>query len=296
MDLKFPHHENEIAQSCAATGDRFANLWIHNGFVNVDNEKMSKSLGNFFTVSEVLKALRHPEVLRFFFLMSHYRGPINYSLDQLEQADAALRGIYTALRDVPQVPAVETEFTQRFREVMDDDLNTPEAIAVLQRMTREINLAKDTGKERRAAALSAELRSLADVLGIVTLEPEQWFRLAKPAMPGGRGTQLVATGSNRAHGRVTAGSGASSGSALVAFSDADVEALIEARIAARKAKDFAESDRIRDQLAAAGVIVEDKPGGKSTWRRALTPEGTPLLAPQALTTTGPALARPGRCN
>jgi cysteinyl-tRNA synthetase len=258
MDLKFPHHENEIAQSCAATGDKFANLWIHNGFVNVDNEKMSKSLGNFFTVSEVLKALRHPEVLRFFFLMSHYRGPINYSLDQLEQADAALRGIYTALRDVPQVPAVETEFTERFREVMDDDLNTPEAIAVLQRMTREINLAKDTGKERKAAALSAELRSLADVLGIVTLEPEQWFRLAKPAMPELQGEAPVGSGGD---------SGLSASSAGAGLSDADVDALIEARIAARKAKDFAESDRIRDLLAAAGVIVEDKPGGKSTWRR-----------------------------
>jgi cysteinyl-tRNA synthetase len=274
MDLKFPHHENEIAQSCAATGDRFANLWIHNGFVNVDNEKMSKSLGNFFTVSEVLKALRHPEVLRFFFLMSHYRGPINYSLDQLEQADAALRGIYTALRDVPQAPAVETEFTERFREVMDDDLNTPEAIAVLQRMTREINLAKDTGKERKAAALSAELRSLASVLGIITLEPEQWFRLAKPAMPGGA-TNHVATpeaGSLEGQGEaaVVSGGDASSGasSAGAGLSDADVEGLIAARIAARKAKDFAESDRIRDQLAAAGVIVEDKPGGKSTWRRA----------------------------
>jgi cysteinyl-tRNA synthetase len=277
MDLKFPHHENEIAQSCAATGDRFANLWIHNGFVNVDNEKMSKSLGNFFTVSEVLKALRHPEVLRFFFLMSHYRGPINYSLDQLEQADAALRGIYTALRDVPQVPAIETEFTQRFREVMDDDLNTPEAIAVLQRMTREINLAKDTGKERKAAALGAELRSLADVLGIVTLEPEQWFRLAKPAMPGTRHrVETPEAGSLEDQGEATivlgggdGGSGASGASGAGAgLSDADVEGLIVARIAARKAKDFAESDRIRDQLAAAGVIVEDKPGGKSTWRRA----------------------------
>jgi cysteinyl-tRNA synthetase len=264
MDLKFPHHENEIAQSRAATGDRFANLWIHNGFVNVDNEKMSKSLGNFFTVREVLPTLRHPEVLRFFFLMSHYRGPINYSLDQLEQADAALRGIYTALRDVPSAPVVGTEYTARFHEVMDDDLNTPEAIAVLQRMTREINLAKDTGKERKAAALSAELRSLADVLGIITVEPDQWFRLAKPALPGadaratGSGATDLASGDSE-------GSAASAGSVLT---DAEVERLVEARIAARKAKDFAESDRIRDVLAAAGVIVEDKPGGKSTWRRA----------------------------
>jgi cysteinyl-tRNA synthetase len=247
MDLKFPHHENEIAQSRAATGDGFANLWIHNGFVNIDNEKMSKSLGNFFTVREVLPKLRHPEVLRFFFLMSHYRGPINYSFDQLEQADAALRGIYTALRDVPVVEAVPTEYTERFQEVMDDDLNTPEAIAVLQRMTREINLAKDTGKERKAAALSAELRSLAKVLGILALEPEQWFRLGGGGIGGGTGAAV---------------------GAAQALSDEEVQQLVDARIAARQGKDFAESDRIRDLLAAAGVIVEDKPGGKSTWRRA----------------------------
>jgi cysteinyl-tRNA synthetase len=274
MDLKFPHHENEIAQTCAATGDKFANLWVHNGFVNVDNEKMSKSLGNFFTVRDVLPTLRHPEVLRFFFLMSHYRGPINYSLDQLDQADSALRGIYTALRDVPDVPAVATEYTERFHEVMDDDLNTPEAIAVLQRMTREINLAKDTGKERKAAALSAELRSLAEVLGIISLEPEQWFRLAKPAMPGAKDLAPAEPGMYKTTGGGVEGSDAVAGKASGAggdaapLTDAEVDALIEARIAARKAKDFGESDRIRDQLAAAGVIVEDKPGGKSTWRRA----------------------------
>jgi cysteinyl-tRNA synthetase len=245
MDLKFPHHENEIAQSRAATGDCFANLWIHNGFVNVDNEKMSKSLGNFFTVREVLPKLRHPEVLRFFFLMSHYRGPINYSFDQLEQADAALRGIYTALRDVPVVEVVPTEYTERFKEVMDDDFNTPEAIAVLQRMTREINLAKDTGKERKAAALSAELRSLTKVLGVVTLEPEQWFRLGGGALKASTDDAPSAE-----------------------LDDAEVQHRVDERLAARKAKDFARSDQIRDELAAAGVIVEDKPGGKSTWRRA----------------------------
>ena len=257
MDLKFPHHENEIAQSRAATGDRFVNLWIHNGFVNVDNEKMSKSLGNFFTLREVLPKLRHPEVLRFFYLMSHYRGPINYSPDQLDQADAALRGIYTALRDVPVVPVVETEYTARFHEVMDDDLNTPEAIAVLQRMTRDINLAKDTGKERKAASLAAELRSLAGVLGILTLDPEQWFKLAKPGTLTAQAA--VVEGGDVANAVASQPAGA--------LSDAEVERLIEARIAARKAKNFAESDRIRDLLAAAGVIVEDKPG-KSTWRRA----------------------------
>jgi cysteinyl-tRNA synthetase len=269
MDLKFPHHENEIAQSCAATGDRFVNLWVHNGFVNVDNEKMSKSLGNFFTVREVLPTLRHPEVLRFFYLLSHYRGPINYSLDQLEQADAALRGIYTALRDVPVVPAVESEYTERFHEVMDDDLNTPEAIAILQRMTREINLAKDTGKERKAAALSAELRALAGVLGVIRLDPQQWFRLRKPgtlwAIAGtGRHVLRAEPGEYSMRGGDVEGAAA----AQVSLDDAEIEWLVEARIAARKAKNFAESDRIRDQLAAAGVIVEDKPGGKSTWRRA----------------------------
>jgi cysteinyl-tRNA synthetase len=277
MDLKFPHHENEIAQSCAATGDRFVNLWIHNGFVNVDNEKMSKSLGNFFTVREVLPKLRHPEVLRFFFLMSHYRGPINYSFDQLEQADAALRGIYTALRDVPAASVVASEYTERFQEVMDDDFNTPEAIAVLQRLTREINLAKDTGKERKAAALSAELRSLAGVLGILALEPEQWFRLAKPAMPGTKNYRLVGEpgeftitgGSADLAGAESGDAGVAAGAAAGApLGDGEVQQFVDARIAARKAKDFAESDRIRDLLAAAGVIVEDKPGGKSTWRRA----------------------------
>src|SRR3569833_439516 len=161
MDLKFPHHENEIAQSCAATGDRFVNLWIHNGFVNVDDEKMSKSLGYFFTVREVLPKMRHPVVLRFFFLMSHYRGPINYSFDQLEQADAALRGIYTALRDVPVVPLVSSEYTARFHEVMDDDFITPKTNAKQQQKTQKNKHTMDTGKERMAAALSAELRSLA---------------------------------------------------------------------------------------------------------------------------------------
>ncbi len=247
MDLKFPHHENEIAQSCAATGQPFVNLWVHNGFVNIDNEKMSKSLGNFFTVREVFKTLRHPEVLRYFYLLSHYRGPINYSLDQLEQADAALGRIYTALRDLPapSAPAVASDYTARFHEVMDDDLNTPEALAVLQRMTREINSARDKGKHAKAAELGAELCAIASVLGLLRVDPAEWFR---------RSAQLPS----------------SSGSAQprVILTDAEVEQRVEARLNARKAKDFAESDRIRDELAAAGVIVEDKPGGKTTWRRA----------------------------
>jgi len=237
MDLKFPHHENEIAQSCGATGDKFVNVWIHNGFVNIDDEKMSKSLGNFFTVREVLPRMRHPEVLRYFILSSHYRGPINYSLEQLEQADSALARIYTALRDLPVVAAAESEHSARFRDVMDDDFNTPEAIAVLQNMTREINSAKAAGQEAKAAALGAELRSLGGVLGLVTVDPQVWAKLGV--------TKL--------------------GPALT---DAAIDERIGARLAARKAKNWAESDRIRDELATGGVVLEDRPDGTTSWRRA----------------------------
>jgi cysteinyl-tRNA synthetase len=232
MDLKFPHHENEIAQSCGATGDQFVNIWMHNGFVNIDNEKMSKSLGNFFTVREVLPKLRHPEVLRYFILSSHYRGPINYSLDQLEQAESALGRIYTALRDLPPAPAVESEHSARFREVMDDDFNTPEAIAVLQTMTREINSAKAAGELDKAARLGAELRLLGGVLGLAQVDAAEWARLG------------------------------------VTLTDAAINERIAARIAARKARNWGESDRIRDELAKAGIVLEDKPDGTTSWRRA----------------------------
>ncbi|MGH8305009.1 MAG: cysteine--tRNA ligase, partial [Steroidobacteraceae bacterium] len=181
VDLKFPHHENEIAQSCAASGAEFVNLWMHNGFVNVDEEKMSKSLGNFFTLREVLKTLRHPEVIRYFFLASHYRGPINYSLEQLEQADAALTRIYTALRALPAAASAAGEHAARFEESMDDDFNTPEALAALHALASEVNLAKTSGQQQRAAALAARLKSLANVVGLATVPAEQWFRLTRRA-------------------------------------------------------------------------------------------------------------------
>ena len=253
LDLKFPHHENEIAQSCAASGERFVNVWMHNGFVNVDDEKMSKSLGNFFTLREVLPRLRHAEVLRYFVLASHYRGPINYSLDQLDQADAALGRLYTALRDLPLSTPATNGYRERFLESMDDDLNTPEAFAVLQSLAREVNSAKASGAQQRAAALGAELRALGAVLGLFSVPAEQWFRLAKPAQ-----APAAAPGSQDPNAASRPGW----------IDDEAVEARIEARAAARRARNWSESDRIRDELAAAGVVLEDKPGGRTTWRRA----------------------------
>ena len=237
LDLKFPHHENEIAQTCGATGGKFAEIWMHNGFLNIDNEKMSKSLGNFFTTREVL-ATSKPEVLRFLLLSSHYRGPMNYSPDQLDQAEAGLNRLYTALRDVPEVGGElyePTSAARDFNAAMDDDFNTPEAIAVLQGLARELNSARAASETHKARLLAGELRALAGVLGILRIPPEQWFRAGAPA--GG-------------------------------LSDADIDTRIAARAAAKKARNWPESDRIRDELAAAGVILEDKPGGVTTWRRA----------------------------
>jgi cysteinyl-tRNA synthetase len=239
LDLKFPHHENEIAQTCGATGGKFANIWMHNGFLNIDNEKMSKSLGNFFTTREVLAKIKHPEVLRFFLLSSHYRGPMNYSPDQLEQAEAGLNRLYTALRDVPAVGGdlySPTQAAKDFDAAMDDDFNTPEAIAVLQGLARELNSARAPGGDsHQAKLLAGELRALGAVLGVLRIPPEEWFRAGAPA--GG-------------------------------LTDAEIDSRIAARAAAKKARNFPESDRIRNELAALGVILEDKPGGVTTWRRA----------------------------
>jgi cysteinyl-tRNA synthetase len=238
LDLKFPHHENEIAQSCAATGDKFATYWMHNGFVNVDNEKMAKSVGNFFLIRDVLNSghIRDPEVLRFFLLSSHYRGPINYSLTQIEQADAALSRLYTALRGIDSASYVAGEATRRFVAAMDDDFNTPDALAALQTLAGEINRSRSNAPQL-AATLAAELRHLGSVLGILQSAPDVFLQKSIGAK-------------NESH-----------------TDDAAIEQLIAARQAARKARNFKESDRIRDELASAGVVLEDKPDGSTTWRR-----------------------------
>lgn len=226
MDLKFPHHENEIAQTCGAHDTKFVKYWLHNGFVNVDEEKMSKSLGNFFTIRDVLKHYR-PEVLRYFLLASHYRSPLNYTEDNLDKAKGALERLYLALRG-EVAESIDGKFTQRFFEIMDDDFNTPQAIALLFEIAHAVNTTDD---ERERAALRGELRKLGGVLGLLQQDAELYLR-------GGESSD----------------------------DDERIEALIAARNAARSSKNFAEADRIRDQLIAEGIILEDGAGG-TTWRR-----------------------------
>ncbi|BAN49421.1 cysteinyl-tRNA synthetase [Metapseudomonas resinovorans NBRC 106553] len=231
-DLVFPHHENEIAQSEAATGKLYANAWMHAGAVRVDGEKMSKSLGNFFTIREVLEKY-HPEVVRYLLVSSHYRSPINYSEDSLKEAKGALERFYHALRGLPEAaPAGGEAFVERFAAAMDDDFNSPEACAVLFEMVREVNRLRDSDLPA-AAALAAQLKQLAGLLGVLQLEPDAFLRAG-------------------AEGKVNA---------------AEVEGLIQARLQARADKNWAESDRIRDQLSAMGVVLEDGKGG-TTWRLA----------------------------
>jgi len=225
-DLQFPHHENEIAQSEGAHGKPLARFWMHNGFVNIDNEKMSKSLGNFFTIREVLEKF-DAETIRFFIVRAHYRSPLNYSDVHLDDARNALRRLYTAL-DAVTPAAVDLEWTQphaaRFKAAMDNDFATPEAVAVLFELAAEVN----RGKSPQVAGL---LKTLGGVLGLLQSDPK---------------------------GFLQAGAG---------LDEASIQQQIVARAAAKKARNFAEADRIRDELLAQGIVLKDSAGG-TTWEAA----------------------------
>ena len=249
MDLQFPHHENEIAQSEAATGEKFVNLWMHNGFVRVNEEKMSKSLGNFFTVREILVRYR-PETVRFFILSSHYRSPLNYSDENLDEAHVSLTRLYNSLRglEVGGENAVGTPYRERFEAAMNDDFNTPEAIAVLFDLTKEINRQK-TANVEIARNLATTLKNLGGTLGLLQGDPEGWMK--------GQIIGSLNTNERRDSAQLAG---------TVGLSDADIGQKIEERLQARKGKNWAEADRIRDELKAQGVILEDGPSG-TTWRR-----------------------------
>lgn len=231
-DLQFPHHENEIAQSCCAHDTQYVNTWMHSGMVMVDKEKMSKSLGNFFTIRDVLQHY-DAETVRYFLMSGHYRSQLNYSEENLEQARASLERLYTALRglDLTVEPAIGEEYVSRFTAAMNDDFNTPEAYSVLFEMAREINRIKGDDLEA-ASKLGVLLRELADVIGILYQEPEAFLK-----------------------------GGASNDDEV-----AQIEALIKLRNDSRAAKDWANADLARDKLNEMGIVLEDGPDGTS-WRK-----------------------------
>ncbi|OQW94315.1 MAG: cysteine--tRNA ligase [Beggiatoa sp. IS2] len=227
MDLQFPHHENEIAQSEAATGEPFVNVWMHNGFVRINEEKMSKSLGNFFTVREVL-ARYQPEVVRYFILTSHYRSPLNYADQQLDAAKQALERLYMALRHLPNTNenCPDDNYCQRFHEAMENDFNTPQALAVLFDLANEINRLRSENLTQ-AAQLGKTLRQLGNILGLLTQDSNVFLQ----------GKESV-----------------------------EIEQWIAARNAARANRDWAEADRIRNSLKERGILLEDG-AADTTWRK-----------------------------
>lgn len=235
QDLQFPHHENEIAQSEAATGEKFVHTWMHNGFVRIDDEKMSKSLGNFFTVREILERYRAEDV-RYFILASHYRSPLNYSDQMLDSAGAALSRLYNALREIEigEMDSVGEEYVNRFQAAMNEDFNTSEAIAVLFDLAGQINKLK-VSDSTRASSLAATLKQLGSILGLLQEDPEAYLK--------------------------------SAGNSSDGLSDQQIDELIAQRTQAKADKNWGEADRIRDELKAQGIELEDK-AGVTSWRRA----------------------------
>ena len=234
-DLQFPHHENEIAQSEACTGEKFANYWMHNGFIRIDEEKMSKSLGNFFTIRDVLKDYK-AEVVRYFMLTSQYRSPLNYSTDQLDAAKSALDRLYTSIRNLTlniDDAEIDSVYETRFLGAMNDDFNTPEALAVLFDISKEINRKINDNKIEGAVKLGNILLRLVSLLGLLESDVESWFK------------------------------GEASDDGL---NNKAIDDLVQQRIDAKAAKDWAKADEIRDQLQAQGISLEDS-GTETIWRR-----------------------------
>ena len=232
MDLTFPHHENEIAQSEGANSCKFVNTWMHVGFVNVDDEKMSKSLKNFFTIRDVLKNY-DGETLRYFLISSHYRSPLNYSKTNIDGAQSALKRLYNAInglnKKVDDVSPIDTNFEERFNSALDDDFNTPMALSILFEIAKQINIER-TNNPNKASALSIQLVELGNYLGILEYDADEYLK---------QGSEL---------------------------SESDISKKIEQREEARISKDFAMSDQIRDELFELGIILEDSVNG-TTWRR-----------------------------
>ena len=271
MDLIFPHHENEIAQSCAATGKEFARMWVHNGFVQINQEKMSKSLGNFFTIRDIFHKSEWPEsetgeTLRYFLLSTHYRSPVEFSDQSLHDAKSALNGFYDLFERLKEGKPVEYDVEDNplrdigertrlaFMKAMADDLNTPVAIAELQKLRGEMNkllerfpLSRSKGSEMREM-----FRSMGGVLGLFQLEEWQFnprqFRSSKVS-------DIISTGLEE------------TADAKSTITDSDIEQLLIERNEARKRKDFRRADEIRKSLAGQGITIEDRPDGTSRWKR-----------------------------
>lgn len=231
LDLKFSHHENEIAQSEAAKEKKFVNLWMHTGLLEINKEKMSKSLENIILLREVLKT-NDAEVLRYFLLSGHYRSPLSYSEENLSNSRVALKRLYFAISGLPMIEKKEiSEYTEQFCKAMDDDFNTPAAFAILFKMTREINRFRDANQIEKAGRLAIELKYLGNIFGLLNYSPKQFFQGTK-----------------------------------IASNVEKIEALIADRNKARKDKDWKSADEIRELLASIGIVIEDSPKGTS-WRR-----------------------------